>query len=615
MSEPSSPAICFDVEAFRREAEAAHHLLVEVEQTHEAPPSSLEQHLASCVDEALERRGALRRSASVPDELCECLADQLYRARLLGFDGLSVELQCLSAFARDAILDGEGSAGLRRWFSAARSGRVKLALGPRVLALRVHDEPVELRSWFDTTDERSPAAVVELPVGESDAGIGNPGVDALDAAAFDDALDLVLGFDRPVGAEPVCEQHDVAPGEVTGDDSHDLHRVETLDEPGETHAEELREESDDDVPGEIEIAGETTGTADAVGESRIDAGSETPITEPAAVDGTASVEPVAEAESGDDIVVRPRRVREDEIASRQIPLFVQANDDDASSSEVSREVALGHQRADWCDALSRADGATSFQALEDLFVTAYAPLQEAIAADPERHASQREVLERWATEFETCYRRAFEHLRTSRRRPQMVFDAPKMAFNLSRVHDAKAFQLVLVDAFRFDIGQRVYDKLRLQLSGHAECVQRGVLWSPLPSNTSAGLELLARGPDGLRDLRGEIAEAKVVSIKDARRLRKLRAGPHSLFKLDAIQALLEPGRAWSPKGLDQLAAEVAVSCGRFVRQQAPGSLVFMFGDHGFRLSDGGHGGASPSEVLVPYQAWRLLEGSGSVAAE
>jgi hypothetical protein len=269
---------------------------------------------------------------------------------------------------------------------------------------------------------------------------------------------------------------------------------------------------------------------------------------------------------------------------------------------------------DWSGALDGAGGTTSFEALEELYVSAYSPLESALCDDA-GHGPQHESLSRWAAGFEQCYRAAFDRLRTSRQRPRMVFDAPKLAFQLGRSCDASGFELVLVDAFRFDVGTRVHDKLRLQLHGQAECVERGVLWSPLPSTTAAGLELLARGADGLRDLRGDLKEASVVSIKEARKLRKLRAGPHSLFKLDAVQVLLEPGKGWDRRGLDQLAAEVSVSAARFIRQQPRGTLVFLFGDHGFRLEDGSHGGASPSEVLVPYQAWHVVGRAREVAAE
>jgi hypothetical protein len=320
-----------------------------------------------------------------------------------------------------------------------------------------------------------------------------------------------------------------------------------------------------------------------------------------------------------DVIMRrgaPPKIRF-ESDERQIALFAERQLAFAGegTSEPSPEVTLAQQVADWCDALRAASGVTSFAALEKLFIDAYAPLQAVLINDPQHYTSQREVLAQWAENFAECYARAFERVCGSRQRPPMVFDAPKMAFQLSRVQQASGFQLVLVDALRFDVGQRVHDKLSLQLCGHAECVAQGVLWSPLPSNTGAGLELLARGADGLRGHRPELAEAQVVSIKEARRLRKLRAGPHALFKLDAVQANLEVGKSWTSRGLDQLAAEVAVSCGRFIRRQSPDQLIFLFGDHGFRLEDSAHGGATPGEVLVPYQAWRVASAASSVAAE
>ena len=88
---------------------------------------------------------------------------------------------------------------------------------------------------------------------------------------------------------------------------------------------------------------------------------------------------------------------------------------------------------------------------------------------------------------------------------------------------------------------------------------------------------------------------------DLRRLRPVRVGSHRMYKLDIVQYLAKDAERHSSDHLEQYAAEVATSVGRFLRQQEPNTLVYMFGDHGF----GGATTAAPEHILTPYQAWLL----------
>jgi predicted AlkP superfamily pyrophosphatase or phosphodiesterase len=92
---------------------------------------------------------------------------------------------------------------------------------------------------------------------------------------------------------------------------------------------------------------------------------------------------------------------------------------------------------------------------------------------------------------------------------------------------------------------------------------------------------------------------------EARKLRSLRVGPHQLSKLDILEAEFARA-AWSKADLERAASEVAVSVGRFVKQQPQGTLVIVFSDHGMP-ADGVARGCLPEEVLVPYDAW-LVQG-------
>lgn len=509
---------CFDRAALEARVADGNYLLVEVGALPSWARGSLDDYLGSRIEERLAAVDALGRSGSVPRDFERQLEDQLYRARLVGFDGIALDVGSLSALAHEGVVRSDDSQSVRRWLELQDRLALHVGLPEATRELLGFTEPAPLGSWF------------------------------VDSAAEAESVE-------PAEPLPVPEVLVLPPAP----------------------AEELLLEAGPSAP-------------------------------PAPSSPAAAPEP-----QGELLITRTRSRAPNDPATRQISLFAEAATD-AAAVTVSDEVSHSQRVRDWCSTLECASGTTSFAALEELFVGAYSPLESALCSDG-GHGAERGTLARWSDRFGECYRSAFEKLRTSRQRPRMVFDAPKIAFQLGRAHDANGFELVLVDAFRFDVGQRVHDKLRLQLSGVAECVERGVLWSPLPSTTAAGLELLARGADGLRDLRADIKEAAVVSIKEARRLRKLRAGPHSLFKLDAVQVLLEPGKAWDARGLDQLAAEVSVSAARFIRQRPQGTLVFLFGDHGFRLDDGGHGGASPSEVLVPFQAWHVVGGAREVAAE
>jgi hypothetical protein len=119
------------------------------------------------------------------------------------------------------------------------------------------------------------------------------------------------------------------------------------------------------------------------------------------------------------------------------------------------------------------------------------------------------------------------------------------------------------------------------------------------------LELLARGVGGLRTLAGDLDERPWVARgAEARKLRKLRVGPHTLHKLDILQSEFTDSD-WNRDERECAGAEVAVSAGRFIRQQAPGTLVLLFGDHG--MSASGPSSAAPENVLVPLDAWYVGE--------
>jgi hypothetical protein len=265
----------------------------------------------------------------------------------------------------------------------------------------------------------------------------------------------------------------------------------------------------------------------------------------------------------------------------------------------------------WVRELENARGPKPLAVIERLFVSAYVPLSEAVLKgvdDPRVHAA----LSAWSTSFDKSYRDAFDALRLRGKRPTMVLDVPDLALRIGRLHGARSTQLVLVDGMRFDLGLRVQDRLRELLGQHAALTERLLLWSALPTTTAMQLELIGRGPNGLRDMTTPSeAEPPVARGRGASTLRRVKTGQRELMKLDLVEArLAEPSTQPVTLRMDSLAEDVAEALAAHFTKLPPRTLVMLFGDHGFCIDNGessGHairqGGAMPEEVLVPAFAW------------
>jgi hypothetical protein len=97
-------------------------------------------------------------------------------------------------------------------------------------------------------------------------------------------------------------------------------------------------------------------------------------------------------------------------------------------------------------------------------------------------------------------------------------------------------------------------------------------------------------------------------------VRRDRVGSREVMKLDLVEARLRNAGPGYEDRIEALADEVSPILVEYVETLPPRTLVFLFGDHGFRLpasADGRatgpatQGGVSPEEVLVPAQAWLL----------
>jgi hypothetical protein len=153
---------------------------------------------------------------------------------------------------------------------------------------------------------------------------------------------------------------------------------------------------------------------------------------------------------------------------------------------------------------------------------------------------------------------------------------------------------------------------RLKKDAEAALTERLLLWSALPTCTSYQLELLGRGPEGLKQP-GDPEEppALVARGRAAMTPRRVRTGSLELFKLDVVEDELREVGIPIQDRLPQIADRTAQAVLDFFAKQPPKTLVMVFGDHGFALdpSKAGtlaevvQGGSSPEEVLVPAFAW------------
>lgn len=280
------------------------------------------------------------------------------------------------------------------------------------------------------------------------------------------------------------------------------------------------------------------------------------------------------------------------------------------TSLVTRALSSAEWRAHAME-LDAARGPKPIGTIERLFTNHYSPLLAPTAAG-RVDATVREVVDSFRSSFEHSYREAFAQLRVTGKRPPMVFDAPEIAGRLARLNGARKVVLLLIDGMRFDLAERVTERLRVAMAGRALPVERTILWAALPANTPTQATLLARGAEGLRDATLGEPEAMVERGRGIATIRRERIGVREVLKLDLVEARLRTTGPEAEERLDKLADELTPILARHFETLAPRTLVYVFGDHGFRLPslDEGHatgpalqGGCSPEEVLVSGHAW------------
>lgn len=576
------PAISTNRDAFHADAMAADRVVVQLDAPGPQHRGRLAAFIQEQVEDRLQQKGAAPTTVGATTSVNALLCDQLHRARLIGASGIAVAFQDLAGVAdRSGILDPDDSATLRWWLRATDAHPVQLLLPASIARLRAYERPVSVSSWLPGETY----AVIEY---EPETPELEPGL-----SASTQVMELALS--KEMALSDAVIQSVALDSESQAEQGAEPPAALTLD----TREPESRARMHDEVGVEFKIA-----FASAAEFSPSDAA--LTATDAAAPEAPTALESKALSRATTaPVPPPPPRARRAALSTDADPeTEAPAPKLEARRRELEGEVHM------WMRELASAEGPKPLGAIERLFVSAYVPLAHAVAEGIGGEEA-REALLAWSHSFETSYPPAFEALRQRGKRPTMVVDVPDIARRLGRLHGARQVQLLLVDGMRFDLGQLVRQKLKSLSAGTAACAEQLLLWSSLPTCTAAALEVIGRGPGGMHEFTGEVDEQQVVTTGDAaRRVRRLRTGPHELFKLDVVEDLINTAGSPLKPRLDEIAETTAGLIADHMRTLPSRTLLMVFGDHGFQMEQRGsrtksatQGGATPEEVFVPAYAW------------
>lgn len=583
---------------------------------------ALHELLDDLVERELTRLGApspyLAAWSTMPDDADARLSDQLFRARTVGATGIAFLLGSLAGIARPSLTP-EDSATLTWLARAAKAAPLVLLVDDGDTRMLGYADPLPLATLLTPLAPFAIKPPRPMPTGTP--------TQARTEAPIPPAPELaprhvrVTIPDLAIAPNPVAEVLDTgapSPHESTSD-----LEVATTRETGETR--ETRSEATPD-----DVATPLAATADD---------------EARAIDVTEFAKPVDEAlggttEPAPPVAIEAQEARDAEETheaqeARDVPAVqVEAeaeapptkaatrarrttSADPANTRTERRDSARRKATAGvavsgpndawrtWAIALAAARGPQPLSNFERLFAESYVPLANAIASGVDDTRAVRSY-EEFRRTFERSYTDASATFALTNRRPKLVMDAFELAAKQARLHNARSAQVVIVDSLRFDLGCAMREHLTVQATGLATLTAESLLWSVLPTTTIRQLETIARGMDAIRAPAAIEEPAESLRGRTAEMIRRIRVGSRELFKLDVVPAMLDAqGREHVPS-FEEIAETVGDLLLRHIKQQAPRTLVYVVGDHGFTLDRRGQirtGGASPEEVLVPAQAW------------
>jgi hypothetical protein len=254
-------------------------------------------------------------------------------------------------------------------------------------------------------------------------------------------------------------------------------------------------------------------------------------------------------------------------------------------------------------------GPKNHATIERTFVSAYVPLCREIGSGTAPDAAQ-SVASAWAEGFAQSYSEAFKRMRGNRPRPRMVSDVIELAIRWTTQFRARSCQLLMVDGMRFDLGGSVNQEVSQRLGSAARCLDHALLWSGLPSNSQSQLKMFSQAAGRPPALEASLSRGRPEGFGAGAGIERLEVGSRPLFKVDGLEEeLRRPGEP-VPQRLERLAGMLASRVAPWIQSQAPGTLVVVFGDHGFEWQTTATGttaaqcgGALPEQVLVQASAW------------
>ena len=525
------------------------------------------------LESALAIRGALPPPVSSDARVLESLDDQLRRARMLPARGICLALPRLAAVTdADLVLSGEDGRYLSAFLRAA---------------------------W-----NRESAMPVLVLIAELDRHIALP---------VPRTLEEIVG-EEIERIDEECARHFAESERVIESISETKRAEEGLTIPdllALSEAERASSESEianaSESAAESETAAASESAAETASADESETESETATVTAKVSETVIEVETETAAETKTVSVVVTETLRPP-VSEPATPPVVVAEDDEAKRAERLLHMAAHRAHAVELDA---ARGPKPVSTIERLYAQHYVPLIGGMHRG-ECDASVKEIAHDWSRSFAEGYTEAFANIRVTGKRPTMVFDAFEVASRIARLSSARQVKLVLIDSMSFDLAERVASRMKLELDKRAVLVERTTLWSSLPSSTPTQMQLLARGPEGLREPPVSASEPDVSRGRSITTMRRERLGNRELMKLDLVEARLHsPGASYDER-LDALADEVTDLIVMFMETLPPRTLLYVFGDHGFLLGPGTNGwatgpaiqgGASPDEVLVSGHAW------------
>lgn len=580
ISRPLPLSIAAERGAFLENAKSGERLIVTLYPTAPRMRGYLQDVIFDAVEQSLREQGAPAADRLLRTAFAESLNDAVYRASLIGLSGIALEIQDLSAIVDvDNTLHPEDGQTLARWIAATEDNAVQLLLPQEVRALKIFPDAVPLSSILPISATLNLPAMIEyLPTQKEAQASSNDDEDLPPPSLLPPALEAFSMEPEAMDAPDLDAAAFELPPLVRDLRSSEIPSAEDLDAGWLPAA--LAEP----------LMPTMTTVNDAALESSFEADSEAL---PAVLSHEAAPLTVAEAP-----VVTPATVAEPTVEGAP-----------ALRPELKKTIAA--ETFGWVRELEATRGPKPLSAIERLFHSAYLPLQRAVnLGEAPENASA--MLEEWSTSFAKSYKEAFEALKLRGRRPLMVMDLPEAAHRLARLHGVRHVQLLLVDGMGYELGQRINQRLHTVLAQRAACAEKVMLWSGLPATTATQLELLGRGQNALREFTGEIDEEVVVNRgRTANTIRRIRTGHRELYKLDLVEAMLVGMGDKIESRMDEIVDAVAPVIASHIAQQPTGTLVMVFGDHGFVFETDEQGNtvrvAEPTgrveEVLTPAFAW------------